>query len=278
MLKSKTYRRTFFSVEVLREATEAFGRLLSPIDGSLDYEFQTLEVHISDEWWDYDTFGEFLSDYRKATYALLEVIGPAHLYKHKLGVQFVLTPDSGVPFSKVSVRAPSRDLIESLFEVFETRLADSVLPKTAVDDGNTDTAPTIFIGHGRSPLWKDLKDHLHDKHKFPVEAYETGARAGHAIRDILQDMMKASSFALLVMTGEDKLEDGTYRARQNVIHEAGLFQGKLGFSRAIILLEEGVDEFSNLAGIEQIRFSKGNIKETFGDVLATLRREFDAAS
>ena len=84
---------------------------------------------------------------------------------------------------------------------------------------------------------------------FPVEAYETGARAGHAIRDILQDMMKASSFALLVMTGEDKLEDGTYRARQNVIHEAGLFQGKLGFSRAIILLEEGVDEFSNLAGI-----------------------------
>jgi hypothetical protein len=42
----------------------------------------------------------------------------------------------------------------------------------------------------------------------------------------------------------------------------------------IVLLEEGAKKFSNIAGIHQIRFSKGNIRETFGDVLATLRREF----
>ena len=30
-----------------------------------------------------------------------------------------------------------------------------------------------------------------------------------------------------------------------------------------------------MAGIHHISFSKGNIKETFGDVLATIRREFD---
>ena len=59
-----------------------------------------------------------------------------------------------------------------------------------------------------------------------------------------------------------------------MIHEAGLFQGGLGFNRAIFLLEEGTDEFSNIQGIEQIRFGKKNIKETFGEVLATLRREF----
>ena len=59
-----------------------------------------------------------------------------------------------------------------------------------------------------------------------------------------------------------------------MIHEAGLFQGHLGFNRAIILLEEGTEEFSNIQGIEQIRFGKKNIKETFGEVLATLRREF----
>ena len=94
MRKSKIFRRTYFSVEVLREATEAFGRLLPPIDGNPDYEFDTLEVHVSDERWNYDTFGEFLSDYRKATYAVLEVIGPAHLYKHKLQVQFVLRTGS----------------------------------------------------------------------------------------------------------------------------------------------------------------------------------------
>src|SRR5207245_7946870 len=98
----------------------------------------------------------------------------------------------------------------------------------------------------------------------------------HTKCDILEEMMKKSSVALLVLTGEDETADNKLLARQNVVHETGLFQGKLGFSRAIVLKEEGTEEFSNLAGIQQIRFSKGNIKETFGEVLAVLRREFNA--
>jgi predicted nucleotide-binding protein len=62
-------------------------------------------------------------------------------------------------------------------------------------------------------------------------------------------------------------------ARENVIHETGLFQGRLKHGRAVVLLEEGATEFSNIAGIQQIRFMKNNIRETFGDVLAVLRRE-----
>jgi hypothetical protein len=38
-------------------------------------------------------------------------------------------------------------------------------------------------------------------------------------------------------------------------------------------LEDGTDEFSNINGVQQIRYSKGKIKETFGDVLAFLRKE-----
>jgi len=49
----------------------------------------------------------------------------------------------------------------------------------------------------------------------------------------------------------------------------------LGFPKAIVLLEEGTQEFSNIQGMQQIRYSKGNIKETFGEILATLKREFD---
>jgi predicted nucleotide-binding protein len=41
----------------------------------------------------------------------------------------------------------------------------------------------------------------------------------------------------------------------NVIHEAGLFQGRLGFERAIILLEDGCEEFSNIQGYGQISSS-----------------------
>jgi predicted nucleotide-binding protein len=38
-------------------------------------------------------------------------------------------------------------------------------------------------------------------------------------------------------------------ARLNVVHEAGLFQGSLGFKKAIILLEEGCEEFCNIVGL-----------------------------
>ena len=79
--------------------------------------------------------------------------------------------------------------------------------------------------------------------------------------------------ALLVATAEDEHADGTRTARLNVVHEIGLFQGKLGFTKAIVLLEDGCEEFSNIHGIGQIRFPTGDIAAVFGDVRRVLERE-----
>jgi predicted nucleotide-binding protein len=83
---------------------------------------------------------------------------------------------------------------------------------------------TVFVGHGGSRQWRDLKDHLHEQHGYEVIAYETGSRAGHSIRDVIESMLDKASVAILVMTGEDKQPDGTFCARQNVVHELGLFK------------------------------------------------------
>jgi len=40
--------------------------------------------------------------------------------------------------------------------------------------------------------------------------------------------------------GEDQHADGELNARENVIHELGLSQGNLGFTKAIALLEDSV--------------------------------------
>lgn len=40
-------------------------------------------------------------------------------------------------------------------------------------------------------------------------------------------MLSSAGFAFLVMTGEDMHDDNELHARENVIHEIGLFQGKL---------------------------------------------------
>jgi predicted nucleotide-binding protein len=175
----------------------------------------------------------------------------------------------GTDTTVVNVAAPTREEIESVFDILEADIGRCRLPVPAKSVKNS----RVFIGHGQDPQWRDLKDHLHEKHGYAVESYEIGSRAGHTIRDILEEMLDSSSFALLVMTGEDETKEGNLRPRQNVVHEAGLFQGRLGFSRAIILLEEGAEEFSNIFGLQQIRFSKGKIKESFGDVLAVLKRE-----
>jgi predicted nucleotide-binding protein len=62
-------------------------------------------------------------------------------------------------------------------------------------------------------------------------------------------------------------------ARENVIYEIGLFQGFFGFSRAIVLLEEGCEEFSNIQGVTQIRFPTGNIMACSEDIRRVLERE-----
>lgn len=108
-----------------------------------------------------------------------------------------------------------------------------------------------------------------------VVAYETGSRSGHSIRDILDDMLAEATFAVLVMTAEDEQADGTFRARQNVVHEVGLFQGRLGFPRAIVVRQEGVEMLSNLDGIQYVPFT-AHIRETYGEVLSAIRREFGA--
>ena len=58
---------------------------------------------------------------------------------------------------------------------------------------------------------------------------------------------------------------------RQVVHEVGLFQGRLGFDKAIVRLEDGCEEFSNIEGLGQIRFPTGNIAAKFEEVRAVAR-------
>ena len=258
MQKKNAYYRTRFFADVLEEAHNLF---LSKLDQERQIEKpQTVSVTKGDETWELDNREEFLTECRSADSFYFDHI----IIAEDKRLVLIGAGDT----SQVLVRSSSRSEIEAIFIVFERNVDKS---KIVVE-----TEPIkVFIGHGHDPQWRDLKDHLHDQHGLDVVAYEIGPRAGLSVKDVLEGMLNASSFALLVLTGEDQNIDGEWHARQNVIHELGLFQGKIGFTRAIALLEDGVQEFSNILGVNQIRFSKGNIRETFGDVLATIRREFE---
>ena len=200
---------------------------------------------------------EFFAEYPKSN--------TARLSHHEGQTEFIFSASKKKAY--VSVKLKTRDSIESVFQIFERDLDKSVVP--------IESEPIkIFIGHGQNKQWRDLKDHLQDLHGFEVVSYEIGARGGLSVKEVLQEMLTKSSFALLVLTGEDVDNYGEYHARENVIHELGLFQGHLGFRRAIVLKEDGIKEFSNIFGLTQIRFSQNNIRETFGEIIATIKREF----
>ena len=253
MQKTKVYRNTNFSGNVIKTANDLF-------ETKINRESSTyiLSLQFEDEEWTYDSFIEFMADYSKAKSFLLYRSGKEN------GLTINGNENNNIA---VTVDFSNRMDIESIFQVFETNLDNSKITISS-------EPIKIFIGHGNNNQWRDLKDHLHDHHGFDVVAYEVGPRAGLSVKEVLESMMKDSSYAILVLTGDDIDSYGDMHARENVIHELGLFQGQLGFRKAIVLLENDVTEFSNILGINQIRFSKGNIRETFGGVLATIKREF----
>lgn len=131
----------------------------------------------------------------------------------------------------------------------------------------------VFIGHGRSAAWRELKDFIQDRVRLPWDEFNRVPVAGVTNIARLSEMLDASAIAFLVMTAEDEMANGSLHARMNVIHEAGLFQGRLGFTRAIVMLEEGCEEFSNVAGLGQVRFPRGNIAAAFEEVRRVFERE-----
>jgi predicted nucleotide-binding protein len=131
----------------------------------------------------------------------------------------------------------------------------------------------VFIGHGRSPAWRELKDFVHHRLHLPWDEFNRVPVAGVTNQARLSEMLDAAAVALVILTAEDENADGQMHARMNVIHEVGLFQGKLGFTKAIVLFEDGCKEFSNIQGLGQIRFPVGNIAACFEDVRLVLERE-----
>ncbi len=254
MKKRKYYYETIFPVEVIKEAYDLF---LSKVNSKKKIDRpDTLLINFGNEEWYFDSLEEFLAGYPKAE--------SFHLQNYVQGKTINIFGHSNI--TEISVAFPNRADIESIFQIFDMNLSKS---KIVIESDPI----KIFIGYGHDKQWRDLKDHLHEQHGFEVIAYEIGPRAGLSIKEVLESMLNQSSFAFLVLSGEDIDNYGEKHARENVVHELGLFQGKLGFRKAIVLLEEGVHEFSNILGLNQIRFSKGNIRETFGDVLATIKRE-----
>ena len=260
--KTVTYQNVIFDWKILKSAIDKYVTLFGELNICAEFEGK---IGISDEEWSVHDLDEFFENYKNIDFDTFRISISKVRVQGSLRI-YLYNRDT-----IISVSGLNKSAIEKVLSVFHDALPTDKRPFKGTSD--SEESPRIFIGHGRNGQWEKLKSHLSDKHGFDVEAYETGNRAGHTIRDILENMAEKSTFAFLVLTGEDKTDSGI-RARQNVIHECGLFQGKLGYNRAIMIVEHGIELASNFDGIQQLRFKRGRISEVFGDAVATIRREF----
>ena len=122
----------------------------------------------------------------------------------------------------------------------------------------------IFISHGIPPGWREVQEFI--ERDLSIQTLELAQEPNRG-RTVLQKLNEESdrcSYAVVVMTGDDEVEDGALRARENVMHEIGYFQGKFGLENVCLLHEEGVNIPSNIHGLVYIPFPKDMVRAAFG--------------
>lgn len=297
LTKSKTFNGVRFSVKTYQDAFEVFDRIVndeyqehtfqthpvsaefplpwanaSEVPISQPNSFQNMSTKTGVTQWTFDKSSEFLAEMRTNYDSASFRFQPGNFARYSTRIVQVMVYQTYVT---VATTMETRGDVEEVMGVFEEAVEKSRLPAPPPPVVAPPERPQIFIGHGgKSKDWLSLQNELQNVHGYRVESFEAGERAGHSIRDILSGFLENNAFAILIFSGEDEQADGSIRARENVVHEAGLFQGKLGFSRAIIVEEKGTGVPSNLDGVQYVEYETGNIQGAVGRILAVLKREF----
>jgi sugar/nucleoside kinase (ribokinase family) len=129
----------------------------------------------------------------------------------------------------------------------------------------------IFVSHGKNPEWFAVQRFVEDRFAAPVYSFESAPWGGRELSEALSKNLERCSLSVCVLTAEDFTGDGRKFARQNVIHEVGLFQGQHGFDRVVLLVEEGCDFIPEAAAPYTLYFPHNQIHQTFYQLAETIR-------
>jgi len=113
-----------------------------------------------------------------------------------------------------------------------------------------------------------LTDFLATRLKPPSLVLADQPSRGLTIVEKLERASERCCFAIILMTRDDEQANGTKRARQNVIHEIGFFQGQVRSTKRCA--ERGLELFTNISGIIRIEFDLDHFEEIFESLRAEL--------
>lgn len=131
-------------------------------------------------------------------------------------------------------------------------------PASATEPGEEQ----IFIVHGHAEDTKEAVGRLLEKTgDHAVVVLHEQPNEGRTLIEKFEDHARASDLAVVLLTADDvggpaPADSGQPtllpRGRQNVVFELGFFVGRLGRSRVVVLIDEGVEQPSDFRGVVYI--------------------------
>ena len=139
---------------------------------------------------------------------------------------------------------------------------------------------TVFIIHGKSPEIHKVERFIKDELNFNAIVLQDSFTGKNIIDKFRSEIWENASCAVAIMSPDDKLHDGNFRARQNVIFELGYCLGFFDaayddedddddvddFTEPVIMIKEkSIDmrDLSDLLGVEYLEYAQGNIEIVF---------------
>jgi len=135
---------------------------------------------------------------------------------------------------------------------------------------------TVFIIHGLSPELYKVERFIKDELRFNTTILQTSFTGKIILNKFKDEIWDNATCAVAIMSPDDKLDSGNYRARQNVFFELGYCQAvfdsycededeELESEPVIIIKEKTIDfqDVSDLLGLEYLSYTNGTIESTF---------------
>jgi predicted nucleotide-binding protein len=166
-------------------------------------------------------------------------------------------------YSREQVLRLARD-IDQIFEIRSNSELTVPLPSQA-------RLRCVFISHGRANAWREVQAFIEKDLGLQTLELAQEPNQGRTVLAKLAEASNQCDSAVIVMTGDDLDATGQPRARENVIHEIGFFQGKYGLDRICLLHEEGTNIPSNIHGLVYAPFPQNLVSASFGLLMRELR-------
>ncbi|MGH4021326.1 MAG: PfkB family carbohydrate kinase [Pseudonocardiaceae bacterium] len=152
-------------------------------------------------------------------------------------------------------------------------LSKGFLQQTETLSG-ADLQPTgVFLVHDENLQWRAVRRFIEVDCGLTTYEVRSADVGEDNLAGLMREHLARCSFAVCLLSATETMADGHTRADQDIVYQAGIFQGRYGFGRVAILAEEGCHTFSNIAGLIRLSYSRGLVDSTFFELERMLHRE-----